>query len=115
MATGAVWPLDPTILKSSTGRSTPLSLREPIDSTAIELGQKPPEGVGDHHLARRGLRLGAGGDVRGVADGRVAAASQAPHHDASAVYGDAHLEIEPGRLGELPDRLQHIQRATDHA
>jgi len=44
-----------------------------------------------------------------------AAISQCPHHYASAVYSDAHLELEVLRVSELPNRLQHFKRATDHA
>ena len=65
----AAWPPDATTLNSSTGRSTPLSLRAPIGSTYERPSQKPPERVRDDHLTRSGLCLDAGGDVRGLTDG----------------------------------------------
>ena len=71
------------------------------------------DGVCDDHVARRALRLGAGGDVRGFSDRLEASAAQATYDHSSAVDADPHLEIESGRVSDLADRHQNIYRATD--
>jgi hypothetical protein len=109
----AVSPPDATSVNNSTGRSIPLSVREPIDSNVNVPGRRCRRSASVTTTLPGAAFACARSDVRGFANRHMASASKGAYHDASAVNPDPHLEIELGSFGQLVRRLQYVQRTTD--